>query len=203
MSWFGNVLGFEKFHTQDLLKNVWEHPQRLLTGVDPISTRISNAILGRQDKPLVDQMGGATGDDYRKAEAAGIDTSAGKGLQNVAHVVAALAAAGYGASALGGAGAGGAAGAGAEAGAGAGTGIGSVEAGWGGAAGGGAESAGGAAESGGGLFGGNSFPMPSMGGQSQQQPTDPAAANEALLQQRRMVEQALLAQQQQQGVYNG
>lgn len=111
MSWFGDVLSFEGFHGKDLLKNIWEHPQRLLTGVDPISTKISNTVLGRNDKPLVDQMGGATGDDYRKAEAAGINTSAGKGMQNLAHVVAAIEAGGYGMDSLGGLG-GGAAGAG-------------------------------------------------------------------------------------------
>lgn len=111
MSWFGDLGSFELFHGKDLLKNIWSHPTRLLTGIEPVSTKLSNTILGRDDKPLVDQMGGATGDDYRKAEAAGINTSAGKGMQNLAHVVAAIEAGGYGANALGGtAGAGAAAG---------------------------------------------------------------------------------------------
>lgn len=118
MSWFGNVLKFEGFNGKEMLKDVLHDPTRLITGVDPFSTKLWNGILGTDKKPIVDQMGGATGDRYRDAEAAGIDVSAGKGMQNVAHVIAALAAAGYGAEALGGAGggAGGAAAGGAEAG---------------------------------------------------------------------------------------
>jgi len=97
MSWLGNVLGFEKFHGKQILKDIAHKPTRLLTGVDPASTKLWNKVLGTNDKPIVDQMGGATQDRYRQAEAAGIDPSAGKGLQNVAHVVAAL----YGAQGLG------------------------------------------------------------------------------------------------------
>lgn len=108
MSWFGDIGKFELFHGKDLLKSVWKDPSRLITGVDPFSTHLWNGVLGTDKKPLVDQMGGATGDDYRKAEAAGIDTSAGKGMQNIAHVIAAIEAGGYGANALGGAGAAGA-----------------------------------------------------------------------------------------------
>jgi hypothetical protein len=99
MSWLGNVLGFEKFHGKQILKDLKDKPTRLLTGVDPASTKLWNKVLGTNDKPIVDQMGGATGDRYRAADAAGIDYHDAKGMQNVAHVVAAL----YGAQGLAGA----------------------------------------------------------------------------------------------------
>lgn len=97
MSYLGDLLQFEGFHGKEILKDIWNKPTRLLTGVDPASTKLWNGILGTDDKPIVDQMGGATSQRYKDAEAAGIDTSAGRTGQNIAHVVAAL----YGAQGLG------------------------------------------------------------------------------------------------------
>lgn len=101
MSWLGDVLGFEKFHGANILKDIVHKPTRLLTGVDPASTSVWNTVLGTHDKPIVDQMGGATPDRYRQAESSGINVGPGKGMQNVAHVIAGLMAANYGANSLG------------------------------------------------------------------------------------------------------
>ncbi|HEY1129127.1 MAG TPA: hypothetical protein VGF12_06970 [Roseateles sp.] len=107
----GSLLDFEGFHGKQILKDIAKKPTRLLTGVDPASTKLWNKVLGTNDKPIVDQMGGATQDRYRQAEAAGIDTRTGKAMQGLAHVVAAAYAAGglAGAGSGSGVGAGGAA----------------------------------------------------------------------------------------------
>lgn len=111
MSFLGNVIGFEGFHGKRLGEALLKEPSRLITGVDPASTGLWNTVLGTHKHALVDQMGGATGKDYQAARAAGIDTTAGQDMQDLAHVVA-------GAYAVGGlAGAGGAGGAGAAGGA--------------------------------------------------------------------------------------
>lgn len=112
MSFLGNVIGFEGFHGKRLGQELMKDPSRLLTGVDPASTGLWNTVLGTHNHALVDQMGGATGKDYQAARAAGIDTTAGQDVQDLAHVVAAAyATAGLAGAAggMGGAGAGGAA----------------------------------------------------------------------------------------------
>lgn len=111
MSFLSDVLDFEKFHTKDLWERLKDDPKRLLLGVDPWSTKIWNKVLGRDDEPLVDQMGGAYGGQtfsmgnpeggvYQRAREAGIDTTSGSQLQDLAHVIAAQYAGGYGASKL-------------------------------------------------------------------------------------------------------
>jgi hypothetical protein len=87
-------------------------PKRAILGVDPWSTKAWNAVLGRDDEPLVDQLGGAyaghtfssgenkDGGVYARAEAAGVPTNAGGDLQDAAHVIASI----YGAQGLGNAG---------------------------------------------------------------------------------------------------
>jgi len=113
MSYLGNVLKFEAFNGKNMLKNAWNNPDQMLLGAaDPFSARVWSTITGKDYKPIVDQMGGATQDTYRKADAAGIDTHDGRQVQNLAHVIAGLYAGGYGASAagVGGAGAAGAGG---------------------------------------------------------------------------------------------
>jgi hypothetical protein len=102
MGWLDDTLDFEIFHTKDLWKRLKDDPKRLFLGVDPWSTKAWNAVLGRDDEPLVDQMGGAyggstfswgpqnqTGGVYERARAAGIDTRAGAGAQDLAHTIAA------------------------------------------------------------------------------------------------------------------
>ena len=110
MSFFGDVLGFEKFNAKDMFKKVVKNPLQLVTGVDPLSTKAWNKVLGTHNEPIVDQMGGAYGGHvisafgnkdggvYGRAQDAGIDTKAGGQMHDGAHVIAAL----YGLSALGG-----------------------------------------------------------------------------------------------------
>lgn len=102
MSYLGNVLKFEMFNGKNMLKNAWNNPDQMLLGAaDPFSARVWSTITGKDYKPIVDQMGGATQDTYRKADAAGIDTHDGRQVQNLAHVIAGLYAGGYGANAAG------------------------------------------------------------------------------------------------------
>jgi hypothetical protein len=112
-------LAFDRFWVRDLWKGVKNDPKRLILGVEPASTWAWNQVLGRDDKPLVDQMGGPydgrvfsyghnNGEVFDRAQAAGIDTAAGSQNLDIAHIVA-LAAMGGGA--MGGGGGGGAGGA--------------------------------------------------------------------------------------------
>jgi len=110
MSTLGDIFGFEKFHAGDLWKRLKKDPKRLLLGVDPASTKLWNAALSRDDKPLVDELGGPDPGVYGRAEAAGVPTTAGKGMHDIAHVIAAA----YGAKGLSGIGAGSAGGGGGQ-----------------------------------------------------------------------------------------
>lgn len=108
MSFFGDALGFEAFHAGDLWDRLKKDPKRIVLGVDPLSTKAWNGILGRKDEPLVDQLGGAYGGHtisafgnndggvYKRAREAGIDTGAGEKMQDAAHVIASI----YGANGL-------------------------------------------------------------------------------------------------------
>lgn len=111
MGYLSDSLNFEKFFAKDLIKGIKKDPKRLILGVDPASTWAWNKFLGRDDKPLVDQMGGpydgrvlSFGHDgggvYDRAAAAGVDTDAAHLNHNIAHIIA-------GSYALGGAGLGG------------------------------------------------------------------------------------------------
>ncbi len=88
-NFLGDTLQFETFHGGNILKKIGQNPSRLITGVDPASTGLWNTVLGTHNKPIVDQMGGATGDDYAKASNAGINATPGHDMQDLAHVVAA------------------------------------------------------------------------------------------------------------------
>lgn len=103
MSWFGDVGNFELFNLKGMANQVKDNPARLLYGAaDPFSTKVWNKILGRDDKPLVDQWGGAASHRYGEAEDAGIDTGAGKQAHGIAKAVASFYAGGYGADKAGG-----------------------------------------------------------------------------------------------------
>lgn len=96
MGFFDDTLDFELFHGKEIAKDIWTHPRRLITGVDPFSTKMWNGILGTDDEPIVDQMGGATSQRYEDAEAEGINPKSGRKMQDLAHVVTALFAGNYG-----------------------------------------------------------------------------------------------------------
>lgn len=102
MSFLGDALGFEKFHAGDLWDRIKKDPKRLVLGVDPLSTKVWNKVLGKKDEPLVDQLGGAYGGHtisafgnndggvYKRAREAGIDTGAGEKMQDFAHMLASI-----------------------------------------------------------------------------------------------------------------
>lgn len=103
MSWFGDLGQFELFNLKGMADQVKDNPFRLLYGAaDPFSTKVWNKILGRDDKPLIDQWGGAAEHRYEDAENAGIDTGAGRTGHNIAKAVASFYAGGYGAGKAGG-----------------------------------------------------------------------------------------------------
>lgn len=99
MGWLKDALGFEASHVSDLWAGIKKDPKRLVLGVDPLSTAGWNAVLGRQDEPLVNQVGGPTEQNYQNAENRGIDTGAGRTLHGIAGAVAGA----YGGQAAGGA----------------------------------------------------------------------------------------------------
>ncbi|RMH95437.1 hypothetical protein [Pseudomonas songnenensis] len=112
MSWFGDLGNFEVFNLKGMANQVKDNPARLLYGsADPFSTKVWNKILGRDDKPLIDQWGGAADHRYEEAEDAGINTGAGKTGHGIARAIASFYTGGAAAGAMGG-GAGAASGAG-------------------------------------------------------------------------------------------
>lgn len=64
----GNAASFEMDRAGNLIKNVANDPSRLITGVDPLSTRANNTLFGTDKKPLVGQLGGATPEDFSRYE---------------------------------------------------------------------------------------------------------------------------------------
>lgn len=102
MSWLGDVVGFEGFNLKNIGKKIAKNPEQLLLGAgDPLTAGVWNSALGTDYEPLVNEWGGATDDTYQKAEAAGINTGAGKSMHGVAQGIAGLFAGNYGAGKLG------------------------------------------------------------------------------------------------------
>jgi hypothetical protein len=88
-----DALGFEAFNLKDTWRGIRHDPKRLLLGVDPLSTKAWNTVLGRNDKPIVNQLGGPTKDRYKRAQDEGIKTGTASTLHGIASVIAG----GYGA----------------------------------------------------------------------------------------------------------
>src|ERR1051325_1271115 len=75
------ALKFEKYNVTGIVKDIAKNPQRLLTGaVDPLGTKITNKMFGTDYKPVVNQLGGATKQRFRDAEAKGMDTGTARTL---------------------------------------------------------------------------------------------------------------------------
>lgn len=92
-----NAVKFELDHGQQILKGVWDHPQQAIFGIDPLGTKIGNAVTGDNATPQVDQLGGALGSRYADYTArTGNETGFAKPLQGVAHTIAEM----YGARGL-------------------------------------------------------------------------------------------------------
>jgi hypothetical protein len=91
------ALKFEGFNVKKIVKGVIKDPTRLIFGIDPLGTKIGNTVMNDNKKALVNQLGGATEDTYREAEARGMDTGLARNLHQVAGLVAGF----YGGNALG------------------------------------------------------------------------------------------------------
>ncbi|MHA1570202.1 MAG: hypothetical protein ACTSWM_00165 [Alphaproteobacteria bacterium] len=108
MGFLSDNFDFEKFHLSDMWDRLKDDPKRLILGVDPFSTTLWNGILGRDDEPIMNQLGGPMGSGwtgmgsggvYDRAEAAGVDTGAAIKMHDIAETVAGI----WGAAAAGGA----------------------------------------------------------------------------------------------------
>jgi hypothetical protein len=91
-----NTVKFELDHGKQILSNI--KPSQVLFGIDPIGTKIGNAVTGAHATAQVDQLGGALPGRYADYEnRTGNATGFAKPLQGVAHVIAgAMGAAGAG-----------------------------------------------------------------------------------------------------------
>lgn len=84
----GDALHFEKFFSTGILKAIKKDPKRLFLGLDPFTTKVWNKVLGRNDKPIVNQLGGPTKQTFRDAQAQGIKTGTASTLHGAAKAVA-------------------------------------------------------------------------------------------------------------------
>lgn len=92
--------GFEVWHGIKATKELFKHPTRALTGaIDPLGTKISNAVTGSRYQPIVNQLGGARPDRYEQyTEETGKDPGAAPQLQQAANAIAGY----FGGKAIGG-----------------------------------------------------------------------------------------------------
>lgn len=103
MSWISDLFKDTGNWLKDTGEQLWENPSRLITGVDPLSTGLWNAILGTDNDPLVSQAGGPSKETRDRIGM----TDSSRTWYDVADTIAAI----WGGSALAGSGAfGGAAG---------------------------------------------------------------------------------------------
>lgn len=102
MSFLNSLFRFENSFSKNITKDVLHDPSRLITGVDPGSTKVWNTVLGQDKKPLVNVFGSPDKQYYDKAGAEGIDTGAANKFHKAADVVAGF----YGAQGLAGIGGG-------------------------------------------------------------------------------------------------
>ena len=89
-----NAATFELDHIGNIFEGLTD-PTRIF-GIDPLTTKLGNAVFGTNNDPLVNQMGGATSKEIRDYEAKHGTNSAGgaQGLHNAAAGTAAVIAAG-------------------------------------------------------------------------------------------------------------
>jgi hypothetical protein len=98
-----DALKFEKFNFGKMFKDLKADPKRIFLGVDPLSTKGWNAILGRNDEPIVGHFGAPKQQNFDAAQKAGINTGTASTLHGAAQGIAAIYGAG-GLSGIGGAG---------------------------------------------------------------------------------------------------
>lgn len=89
MGYIDSFIDQHKKWVKDAWKGIEDDPWRLLVGIDPVSTELSNLILNRDDEPLGGIVGGPTGtqmealgytDEERKAAEYGQAIAAALGL---------------------------------------------------------------------------------------------------------------------------
>lgn len=88
MGFLKKLVGFENSFSKNFTKDTFDKPSRLLTGIDPASTKVWNTVLGRDDKPLVNVYGSPGQQYYDQAQADGIDTAPAQAFHSVADKVA-------------------------------------------------------------------------------------------------------------------
>jgi len=102
MSFFGDMLGFEKFNLKGIWDQARKNPERLLLGAaDPVGSKMWGGILGKEYQPMINEFGGPTDQRFQDAQAAGIDTGFSKGSHDIAKAIAAMYAGNYGAGQAG------------------------------------------------------------------------------------------------------
>jgi hypothetical protein len=93
MGFFSKIAKGLKFafsHGKKILKGIVKNPTRLLTGIDPLGTKIHNKLFGTKYKPLITQLGGATDEQFAEYEAKNGAGSLGyaRSMQKIADTVA-------------------------------------------------------------------------------------------------------------------
>jgi len=88
MGWFKDLVGFETFFSKKSFKSILSDPSRLITGVDPFSTKLWNGILGTDKKPIVNQLGGPNSRYFQQYADEGGNPTAGQQFGAVADAVA-------------------------------------------------------------------------------------------------------------------
>lgn len=96
--WLQDLVKFEAFNFKKMAGQIKDNPARLLYGsADPFSTKVWNGVLGTNDKPILNQMGGASDEAWREAAAKGINLGPAKTMHAIASTIAAF----YGARGIG------------------------------------------------------------------------------------------------------
>lgn len=87
----GDILDFNLFHGEEVLKGIRDDPERLLLGaVDPAGGKLWGEVLGEDYEPLVNVFGGATDAQYDKADARGMETGDARKVGKVADTIAGI-----------------------------------------------------------------------------------------------------------------
>lgn len=85
---FGAIGSNEKSHFGNLLEQIGDHPEALLAP-DPFSSAVfRNATGDKGFEPLVGQLGGETGTQFKQSQAQGVNTGPSQTLGAIANVIA-------------------------------------------------------------------------------------------------------------------
>lgn len=96
-----DIGSFETVHLNNI-RHKAKIGQLIMGADDPFAAHVQNAIFGTHYKPLVSQLGGARKDDYRAAQARGVDTHASQTMGGIASTLGAIIGGEAAGSALGG-----------------------------------------------------------------------------------------------------